>query len=188
MLIHGQLPIKISSMTNKLIGMVSGCRRRPCIYFIVKGGYLYIGETQSIPPVRWGGHLHSSGSFSKNLIRHDEEMFYSDKTLRFYGYECTRIAEEVCVSQQKLVARYAEHQVHVKIAGHPTLGPQFRVISDTVRTAPTRCAVTWADALAADLLRSFAVDLQRDVLLRPELGDVACVLSPTPESSTQPEL
>src|SRR5262245_29402364 len=120
-------------------GALLGWRRVPYIYFICKHRYLYIGQTQDIPVIRWGDHMGGMGSFSVNLRKADEEAFLSPAAISFAAYQCDRIRELVPAVQHQLVTQYVEHMAHVKVICHPSLGARWVLISDTVRTAVAVC-------------------------------------------------
>jgi hypothetical protein len=139
-------------------GTLLGWRRTPYIYFIRKHQYLYVGQTQDIPVIRWGDHMGSMGSFSVNLRRIDEEAFLSTGVICFAAYQCDDIRDLVPPVQHQLVTQYVEHMVHVKVICHPSLGARWVLISDTVRTAVAVCKYNWADKVAATIVDRFAAD------------------------------
>jgi hypothetical protein len=139
-------------------GTLVGRRQFPYIYFIRKLHYLYIGQTQDVPVVRWGDHMGGMGSFLVNLRRVDEEAFLSPAAISFAAYQCDRIRELVPPVQHQLVTQYVEHMAHVKVICHPYLGTRSLLISDTVRTAVAICKYDWADTMAAAIVERFAAE------------------------------
>jgi len=139
----------------RYIGSISGIQKMPYIYLILKGSYLYIGETQRIPVKRWGEHMRANGSFTKALTKHDIEMVYRDDIIYFYGYACEKISSDVESWEWRKVTQFVEHMVHVKIHCHPLLGPKYTVISDTTRTTPRRCRYSWSNMLAEEIVTDF---------------------------------
>ena len=141
-------------------GTVLGIRKGPYVYFIVKGRYVYIGETQDIPVSRWSSHLIPTGSFSVKLRQIDDEIFDKCIQLQFYAYFCNRIADSTRNEEQRVVTQYVEHLLHTQFMCHRSLGPKFELISDTKRTAPSRCRYDWAPNLAFMILEAFASDIK----------------------------
>lgn len=132
----------------KFAGAVKGRTRNPYIYAIVKRHCLYIGETQQHPASRWGQHLSSAGSFLKKLKEADDEVWASEDDILFLCVECKKIAT-VSPEEHKIVTQYVEHKVHEHcILNISQLAPIEKIISDTTRTAPSRCRYVWGDLLA----------------------------------------
>lgn len=129
-------------------GAVKGRHRHPYIYIIVKSYCLYIGETQQHPVSRWGQHLSSDGTFLKRLKEVDEEVWACDKDIFFLCVDCEQIAM-LSHEEHKLVTQYVEHKVHeLCILNLPDLLPIEKIISDTTKTAPSRCRYSWGNAMA----------------------------------------
>jgi hypothetical protein len=139
-------------------GILRGRRRVPNIYFICKHQYLYIGQTQDIPVIRWRDHIRIMGSFSSNLRDADEDAFISKAVISFAAYQCDYIHELLPEVQHRLVTQYVEHMAHVRVISHPLLGPRWALISDTLRTAVGNCKYEWADRMATAIVEQFAAD------------------------------
>ena|SRR5579872_2369078 len=136
---------------HRRVGGLSRIRAISHVYFIWKAQFLYIGETQGLPVRRWGEHVLTTGSFSTNLRAIDSELCDSSAPMSFLAYECSKIDVEVPAPQRKLVTQYVEHELHLHAVCDPKIGTEFRLISDTTRTAPTRCLYAWATELARDI-------------------------------------
>lgn len=143
----------------KSSGHLIGLRRFPYIYFIIKGEYLYIGETQKIPTIRWSNHLAINGSFSNNLRLRDDEMYHKNIEIQFYAYSCDTIYEITKPEERRGVTQYIEYLLHVKAICDPILGPRYSLISDTIRTAPLTCEYDWANDLSDEIIKAFKEDL-----------------------------
>lgn len=69
--------------------------RGPHVYFIRVRRYLYIGETQRMPVIRWGSHFETGGSFRLALSTMDWELAESLDDLHFYAFYCMEL-QNVC--------------------------------------------------------------------------------------------
>ncbi len=129
-------------------GSIKGKARHPYVYAIAKRHCLYIGETQRHPVSRWGQHLTSFGSFQKRLREADADVWASEDVILFFCMDCDKIAT-LSNEEHKIVTQYVEHKVHEKcILNLPLLAPIEMIISDTEKTAPSRCRYSWGDVLA----------------------------------------
>ncbi len=146
---------------HRCVGWLDANKGRPHVYAILKGYCLYIGETVGHPATRLAQHLGDQGTFRKALMNFDEDLALEDRPVFFVAFECERVAEEVAPVQYKPVVRYIEHALQRRILARSYgLGWEIEVISNTDRTAPTRCQCDWADQLAdrifADLVQSIS--------------------------------
>ena len=142
------------------VGNITARQHYPYIYFIVKGGFLYIGQTQDIPVKRWGAHMSPEGSFSKNLRnKGDEEVYYENSSIHFWGYACNHLYDNVPPAERKIVTHYVEHKVHIKASCHRHIGVEYKIISDTEKTAVHSCRFTWADQLVEEIIKTFYKDI-----------------------------
>jgi hypothetical protein len=145
----------------RFAGAVKGKWRHPYIYAITKDYCLYIGETQLHPVSRWGQHLTPVGTFLKRLREADEEVWARDDEILFLCVDCEQIAT-LSPEEHKLVTQYVEHKVHeLCILNLPELAPIEKIISDTTRTAPSRCRYPWGDALASEVFAEIAEQFRK---------------------------
>ena len=141
------------------IGRIESLTRSPHVYFIeIASRFLYIGETQSSPVIRWGQHLGTGGTLLERLTQADEEVAISPGRLYFFGYECEEIARSVPAPERKTVTQYVEHQLHVCAISDPHIGTRLELLSDTSRTAPRRCRYTFVSGLITELFSAFRAD------------------------------
>lgn len=130
----------------------------PHIYFAITRELLYVGETQTHPVIRWGAHLSESGSLRKAIQRKgDPDVDYMSDIL-FLGFHCGAIEFDFPPIQHRIVSQAIEHEVHCVLS---ELGTPFRLISDTVRTAPrrffnARYARQTAETLVAEFLNEIS--------------------------------
>ena len=93
-------------MSNRLAGYLEVKEKCPYVYFIIKSTYIYIGQTQSNPIIRWNSHLQIQGEFKKHLMEKDIELALSDNEINFYVFSCEEILE---YSTQITVRRNTEY-------------------------------------------------------------------------------
>ena len=124
----------------------------PYVYFIQKGRYLYIGETQSAVVIRWGAHLSASGTFLNAINSVDPAEIDRDTEIRFLAFECNELATIDDYSVRKRTTQYLESQLHVQTVLNARIGPAFEIISNTIRTAPTRCDFPCIKELAISII------------------------------------
>lgn len=137
----------------EFVGRLIAREKGPFIYVIRKGPYLYIGETQRNPILRWGEHLRIEGSFQKALQSRDEEFLLKDVEMEFFAYRCTRIENEVLAVEKRKITQIVEHELHVKFVcrGKNT----FELISDTTKTAPTGSRYKWINEIVDEIYDEF---------------------------------
>lgn len=136
----------------------------PNIYFIVKGYLLYIGETQRYMISRWGEHLSLEGSFSQKAVKFDPECFYSDIKTYFYGFSCLDIVNSCDPVHWKRASRYLEHAVHLKAYERPEIAKNFKIISDTSRSAPGSTHFSNSEELSQSIVESFTLKIKEEIL------------------------
>jgi len=148
----------------RFAGAIKGRRHHPYIYFILKGYCLYIGETQQHPVSRFGQHLSAVGTFLRRLKEADEEIWACDKEILFLCIDCEKIAT-LSHEEHRLVTQYVEHKVHeLCILNLPDLAPVERIISDTSKTAPSRCRYPWGDEVASKVYTEIITHLGNEAL------------------------
>lgn len=140
------------------LGKVQGDLRLPCLYFIFIKDYVYVGETQKIPIIRWGQHISKRGTFYSRLKSKDEELCEQLNSMSFLAYSSKELINDVRDFEVRSVLKYIEHKVHEVFICHSVLGPKYELISDTSRTAPSHCAYDWAEALAQEIVTSCYID------------------------------
>lgn len=134
---------------------------RPYVYFILKDGFLYIGETLNHPAIRLGSHLLRGGSFYEALLKRDEDALQSQSRIMFIAFECSQISE-LDEIDRKPVIRYVEHKLHLLVLRNRfRAGLELQLISSTERTAPSRCKYKWADDVADTMMEAFLEQLQQ---------------------------
>lgn len=135
----------------------------PYIYFIVVGRFLYIGETQRLPVVRWGEHFSPIGSFTKALQKSDPDFEGSARPSLLTAFCCERIGRDLLSSERKLATQWVEHDLHVRACSNAEIGSSFTLISDTSRTAPAFKKHSWLSDVSVEIFKRF-----RDELLRQD--------------------
>jgi hypothetical protein len=120
-------------------GLLELPQRGPCVYFIRKGRYLYIGETQQLVVMRWGSHFAEHGSFCDALRKVDPDLLETGDDVSFFVFYCDEIHKSCTRAKIRRTTQYLEHMLHVQAITHQKLGPRFALISDTKRTAPKVC-------------------------------------------------
>ena len=141
-------------------GAVSGRIKGPYVYFIIKHLYLYIGETQQLPVIRWGTHLQNTGTFKKALICKDEDAYWSTTPIFFTSYSCDRILADVPVVGQKRATQWVEHNLHEK-ACSDVRTYRYDLISNTSRTAPSTIRYPWLSKLSDLVFQEFVSELSK---------------------------
>lgn len=120
-----------------LLEYISGKYRYPYIYIILKSNYIYIGETQTHPSIRWSSHLKENGSFSVNLRRKNEYVFSQTLNMHMYSIKCDEIVKQYTSSEYKNATQYLEHQLHVLFStNRKSFSKNLIIISNTDKTLP----------------------------------------------------
>lgn len=119
------------------IDRLSGKYRYPYIYVIVKNNYIYIGETQLHPSVRWASHFKVNGSFSKNLRKINEEIYLEPIEMFTFSMKCDEIVMKYSQAEYKNATQYLEHQLHILFSINKNLFVEnLIIISNTDKTLP----------------------------------------------------
>lgn len=98
-------------------------------------------------------------------VNEDEALY--DRSVHFFLYDLSTIKEHCKPESRRRALEYIEHELHLYIGRSQFFTPKFRIISDTVRTAPTNCAISnkyIVDAstyMVHDLEEKVALVLQR---------------------------
>jgi len=138
-------------------GIIKGKLRSSYIYFIVLDRFIYIGETQKIPIIRWQNHLTKNGSHYKNILKFDSEIFNINPEYSFFSYECADL--KVDSSMIKRETQYIEDKIH-RLFCENRLSCIYDLISDTTRTAPKHPQnKNRSNKIAEDILKCFMSDL-----------------------------
>jgi len=146
---------------NRFIGKIVCVKERvPVIYFVLMGGYLYIGKTESHPVIRWGSHLGSAGTFVEKVNQIDRNEILKNEPIEFWAYECTYITEKVHVAQVGDAVRLTEHYLHLHVRSSintvkKNLGKDIRLISDVSRSTPKYYHNKYCEVLAKEILGEF---------------------------------
>jgi hypothetical protein len=146
----------------EISGRIISKRECPYVYFIKKDRFLYIGETQSHPVLRWGQHLDKNGSFVRALQERDEEVYQNNQEIYFFAYCCRVVESSVLPVEKRRVTQFIEHQLHIRvICNRGKLYEPLELISDTKRTAPLYCNYRWIDQVVEDIFKAFLIDLSQ---------------------------
>ena len=137
----------------KFAGHVVVKEQAPYIYLIRKGPYLYIGETQRSPILRWAEHLHENGSFRRALLNRDAETLSNDAETAFFAFKCCRIETDTKPVEKRRVTQFVEHLLHIRIVCSGKC--PLEIISDTTKTAPTDCKYEWVNELVDQIYLEF---------------------------------
>jgi hypothetical protein len=137
----------------------------PNIYFIIKGYLLYIGETQRYMISRWGEHLSIEGTFTQRALEFDPECFYSKNKTYFYGFSCSDIVKACDEAHWKRASRYLEHSIHLKAYERSEIAKNFKIISDTSRSAPSSTKYSNSEHLSEMIIERFISTIQKEVLV-----------------------
>lgn len=131
----------------------------PFVYFIRKGRYLYIGETQQTVVIRWGDHLSEKGSFRNALKKFDPEILDNEEEVSFFLFFCDEIQQNVPLISMRRTTQYLEHLLHLRVVTHPKLGPRFDLISETKKTAPKFCDLAGIEEVADEIITHMTGEL-----------------------------
>jgi len=123
-------------MTYKFIGKVNSVLKEPVIYFVTIKDFLYIGETESHPVIRWGSHLALHGTLLEKIRRIDRNLLLEDNEIEFYAFECTYIKNTFNRLRIDYALKYTEFQLHLLFKTrvntvNKKFGREIKVISDT---------------------------------------------------------
>lgn len=144
---------------KRYLGKVACGRREPVIYFIFLANYLYIGETENHPVMRWGDHL-NNGTFINKLNVIDRNIILSQEDIVFSAFECTYIKNEVPDLHKNYAVKFTEHWLHIFIRTrintvNKKLGKNIQLISDvpsTPRFFQDEKCIALAESIFTDFL------------------------------------
>lgn len=108
------------------------------IYIIMIDHYVYIGETQSFPVIRWGAHLSKDGTLLKKLNNFGVDLNDRNKSIKFIYFNLSDLFDINLSKNLKRSTQAIEHELHVRIKCRPSLLNNLILISDTEKTAPSR--------------------------------------------------
>lgn len=142
------------------LGSLEPSERGPYIYFIRKERFLYLGETQNCPVIRWASHLTPVGSFRNALMQADSEIAKKiDLQIAFGCWRLEGVASSCDVVSLRRTTQYIEHMLHILVLCNSRICPRYTLISDTTRTAPVRAAYPNAQADARNILDDLILKL-----------------------------
>ena len=131
-----------------VVGLVRTNFIEPHVYAICFDKYIYIGETQSVPVKRWGGHCQSTGTFLAKLRSKGIDRIEQGRPLLFIAIRCSELLE-IPEVERRLATQFVEHLVQVNtICALPTIWPIQEIISDTLVTAPAYTRHHWVERVA----------------------------------------
>lgn len=124
------------------------------------GEYLYIGETEHHPVIRWGLHLSKSGTFIEKINQIDREALFKGESIKFYAFECVYIKKEVKPIQVGDAVRLTEYYLHMLVKTSVNtirrkLGKNITLVSDVSRTTPKYYRDSKCEELARNILDDF---------------------------------
>lgn len=145
---------------SRLVGKISSRRYEPVIYFILISDYLYVGETQSHPVIRWGDHL-ASGTLLDKLDVLDRKALLLNKDIEFTAFSCDYIKNHVPDLNRSYALKYTEYWIHVFLktkvnSVKDVLGRDYQLISDVPNT-PKFFQDDNCKCLAVDIFDEFLI-------------------------------
>lgn len=152
-------------MSTRFVGGLTAVVAAPHVYFIRAHEFLYVGETQKHPVVRWSQHLGPQGSFRLALAARGYLDFDPDARIAFYAVEIGPLPDLFPQVQIKAATQAVEHEVHMLLRARPSFfSPSLQVISDTEKTAPRAfrrwdIAAALAENAVGELRSALAVPL-----------------------------
>lgn len=125
------------NVINLLKGPING----PYIYFIFTGNFVYIGETQRHPVIRWGAHLTAGGTLWKKLqenSKYIEDNNCINENFTFISVNCNSLFQKY-IGPSRIVSQALEHNLHCVLKSNPSLfGWDKVILSNTDKTAPMK--------------------------------------------------
>ncbi|WP_104484711.1 hypothetical protein [Acinetobacter indicus] len=112
--------------------------KSPYIYIIMIDQYVYIGETQSFPVIRWGAHLSRDGTLLNKLNSVGVDLHSKSKSIKFMYFNLSDLFDSDLSKNFKRSTQAIEHELHVRVKCKPSLVKNLILISDTEKTAPSR--------------------------------------------------
>jgi len=116
---------------------VSGKLRAPYIYIIFIDEYVYIGETQGFPVIRWSAHLGQDGTLVKKLTDLNFSI-HGDTQINFLAFNLSDYFDVDLLKNLKRSTQAVEDELHVRLACTPSVINHSIIISNTEKTAPSR--------------------------------------------------
>lgn len=138
-------------------GFISSKNEIEQIYFLKEDNFLYIGITEHIIVNRWGNHFTDNGSFRRAVELLDNEYIIGSCEVFFYAYNLSENLKCIPKIERRRALQHIEHEVHLEAGRRILLGVKHRIVSDTVRTAPTD------SALNELVLRSISMEICDDL-------------------------
>ncbi len=117
-------------------GLLEGRLVAPYIYFIIVKSFLYVGETQKLPFIRWADHISVGGSLFQNLQSYDSTDLIDEAPLRFGWLLCEEVIRGCSAEDRRRGVQWVEDEIHLKIAESGSVSSRYQLISNTVRTSP----------------------------------------------------
>jgi hypothetical protein len=124
-------------------GWIDTALKKLQIYAILRGNYIYIGVSDRLIVNRWCAHFNDNGSFMCALRRVNEDEVSRERAVHFFLYDLSIIEKHCKPEACRRVLEYIEHELHLYIGRSRFFTPKFRLISDTLRTAPTNCSISY---------------------------------------------
>lgn len=115
-----------------MIGSISASLLGSYIYTLQFERFVYIGETQRNPVLRWSQHLTNSGSFKAALAERDVRLTATDR-VDFRAFRCEFEHLGIRPVSYRIFTQAIEHELHCLFASERT---RVKLVSDTVRTCP----------------------------------------------------
>jgi len=137
-------------------GFIVSFRHKSHVYVIVHNDFLYIGQTGSHPAIRWGSHLSSTGSFTKNLKYFHDEEIVKDKDIFFGCYELPIVDQEV-ESKRRLARMAVETELHKLICLQPRKLGFDSFLTSTCEEYPIRHTFNFSPEKVASVIFSRVV-------------------------------
>lgn len=144
------------------VGQIKSIKNFPHIYFIVKDEYIYVGETQKTPILRWSSHL-NKGSFEINLTKKDYEILNNNLPTLFFAFSCEEIKTFSSTYSSKSLTQYVEHLVHLTIISNKNF-KKFKLISNTKKTCPLIFDFSVGEKIAIEIVKKFEEVYFEDIL------------------------
>jgi hypothetical protein len=123
-------------------GWIDTAFKKLQIYAILRGNYIYIGVSDRLIVNRWSAHFSENGSFMSALRRANEDEVSREREVHFSLYDLSTIEKHCKPEACRRALEYIEHELHLHIGRSRFFTPKFRLISDTLRTAPTNCSIS----------------------------------------------
>lgn len=119
-------------------GLLEGRLVAPYIYFIIIKSFLYVGETQKLPFIRWTEHISVGGSLFQKLQSHESTGLLHEAPLKFGWLLCEEVLRGCSAEDRRRGVQWVEDEIHMKIAESGAVSSRYQLISNTLRTSPRR--------------------------------------------------